>query len=162
MIVLFLFSQLTFFVFCTKGQIYDCPNYKTVKANNAPSNEESDVDNFLKSPIKFKCDLSLQKPKKIINPYKDDLKNLVPVKPLASVCLKCSMCLAIAKEVTVNCIIKYHYIQSLLKFDKIFKLISQDNAESNQEYTNQIINEEITSLCTNGFMKYVFDGQFIK
>lgn len=45
------------------------------------------------------CNFTITKPKVVINPYKNQIKNLVRRKPFGSFCLKCAACLAIADEV---------------------------------------------------------------
>ncbi|KAH1005175.1 hypothetical protein HUJ04_006205 [Dendroctonus ponderosae] len=45
------------------------------------------------------CNLTLPKPKKVINPYKKQLSNRVAPRAFGSFCIKCAACLAVANEV---------------------------------------------------------------
>lgn len=48
-----------------------------------------------------KCNYTLVSPKKVINPYKALMMNIVPQKPFGSFYLKCTACLAVANQVSV-------------------------------------------------------------
>jgi hypothetical protein len=86
----------------------------------------------------LKCDFVMTNPKKVINPYRDEIRNYVQSKPFGSICLKCSMCLAIAKEM-----------------DKIFEEISDSNKSSKQSEVVVLLNENIKYLCSHGFEKFI-------
>ncbi|KAJ8955097.1 hypothetical protein NQ314_006980 [Rhamnusium bicolor] len=46
-----------------------------------------------------RCNLTLVAPKKVINPYKTEMRNFVPQKPFGSFYLKCTACLAVAHQI---------------------------------------------------------------
>ncbi|KAJ3665791.1 hypothetical protein Zmor_001265 [Zophobas morio] len=76
-------------------------------------------------------------PKKVINPYRNEVQNYVPSKPFGSVCVMCSMCLAVAREM-----------------DKLFVKIVKSNMKNKQTAVVDLITENIKHMCYEGFENY--------
>ncbi|XP_050303373.1 uncharacterized protein LOC126741097 isoform X2 [Anthonomus grandis grandis] len=85
------------------------------------------------------CNITLPKPKKIINPYKEQLNSKVPPKPFGTFCIRCAACLAVANEVQV-----------------VIENVNQE-CETDPEKRNQLtyeIEQQIKNLCENGFRNF--------
>lgn len=85
-----------------------------------------------------RCNYTLLTPKKIINPYKKELQNIVQQKPFGNFCLKCSACLAVADQISkiVNKTIE-DFKMSIISYNVTEKLI-----------------DDLDQLCEKGFRNY--------
>lgn len=124
--MIFLFYFILYFYF-TSAAIYTCPDYKALNKPKQTSKEKT-------GPT---CNSVMINPKKVINRYKQDIENYVQPKPFGSICLRCSMCLAIAEE-----------------FDIIFKEFLEEKKEQKQTEIVEILKKNINSLCSQGFKNY--------
>ncbi|XP_044259707.1 uncharacterized protein LOC123008134 [Tribolium madens] len=126
-----MFFFLIFCLFFTTGAVlHQCPNYKALRKSVSREQDAREDE-------RLKCNFLMTNPKKVINPYKNDIHNYVQSKPFGSICLKCSMCLAVAKE-----------------FDTIFRELSNANKGKKQSGIVDEITNSIDSLCSNGFENY--------
>ncbi|XP_076257586.1 uncharacterized protein LOC143194778 [Rhynchophorus ferrugineus] len=85
------------------------------------------------------CNYTLPDPKKIINPYRMELKNYVPRKPFGSFCIKCVACLAVARQIE--------------------KIIRNLNYECEPEplkksVLTHVIMDTVRNLCSSGFKNF--------
>lgn len=89
------------------------------------------------------CNLTLPKPKKVINPYKEQLTNRVAPRAFGSFCMKCAACVAIANEIQI-----------------IIERVSQECETDMDKRTiiEQETLESISRLCQTGFRKQVLTG----
>nr|XP_023013643.1 uncharacterized protein LOC111503538 isoform X1 [Leptinotarsa decemlineata] len=85
------------------------------------------------------CNFSLIAPKKVINPYKKEIENLVQQKPFGTFCLKCATCLAVADQIALT-------IRRILENSKTENM--------GQDFANEKLSEEINDLCTSGFKNF--------
>ncbi|XP_057655311.1 uncharacterized protein LOC130893322 [Diorhabda carinulata] len=120
--ILYLFISYTLYPFCM-------PSIHPIEPYHLKLVEE-----YVYAPFK-QCNYSLKNPKIVINPYKEQIENLVQPKPFASFCLKCAACISVANEIT-----------------KTLKTVISDlneNLDFNKEVTNNI-----NLLCTRGFKNF--------
>ncbi|XP_063909015.1 uncharacterized protein LOC135126795 isoform X2 [Zophobas morio] len=111
-------------------QVYECPNYELLKQPRLRRTEKS------AHKIPLTCNFAMINPKKVINPYRNEVQNYVPSKPFGSVCVMCSMCLAVAREM-----------------DKLFVKIVKSNMKNKQTAVVDLITENIKHMCYEGFEK---------
>ncbi|XP_048524518.1 uncharacterized protein LOC125505206 isoform X2 [Dendroctonus ponderosae] len=88
------------------------------------------------------CNLTLPKPKKVINPYKKQLSNRVAPRAFGSFCIKCAACLAVANEVQT-----------------VIEKVSQEceTDMNKKKIVEEQTLESITRLCQTGFRKQAFE-----
>ncbi|XP_045473111.1 uncharacterized protein LOC123679644 isoform X2 [Harmonia axyridis] len=125
MSVLFLFFFL-FFIPSLNGNIRISKDY-----NCTDTSENANCEQYY-VPLK-KCNFII-KPKKVINIYEESLRNYVELNPLASACLKCATCIAVASEV--------HAIFSE----------SVEGCKKKFEIEN-VITKKLSNLCLAGYRK---------
>ncbi|XP_045473029.1 uncharacterized protein LOC123679644 isoform X1 [Harmonia axyridis] len=126
MSVLFLFFFL-FFIPSLNGNIRISKDY-----NCTDTSENANCEQYY-VPLK-KCNFII-KPKKVINIYEESLRNYVELNPLASACLKCATCIAVASEV--------HAIFSE----------SVEGCKKKFEIEN-VITKKLSNLCLAGYRNY--------
>ncbi|XP_018563453.1 uncharacterized protein LOC108904863 [Anoplophora glabripennis] len=86
-----------------------------------------------------KCNYTLVSPKRIINPYRTILMNIVPQKPFGSFYLKCAACLAVANQIS-------RIVENITEQPKT-RQICQDSI-------NKDVSNKVNGLCSQGFKNY--------